>query len=275
MGVLSQLLMEQGILSQTEKVRYETDGRIGKITINRPEKLNAMDSETYRALSEAWTTFQTDDDVWVGIVTGEGNRAFSAGADLTEAVEPGSVEWPEFWRTQEEMLLNNGLDVWKPVIAAVNGYCLAGGLTLLLATDIRIAGESAQFGLSEVKRGILPGNGGTQRAIRQLPHMAAMELLLTGDHVDAERARDWNLVTTVVPDEEVMSVAEEYAARILANGPLAVRAIKELTVRGRNMSLADAMRLEESFQYHLLQTEDAKEGVVAFAEDREPDYRAR
>lgn len=267
--------MPEGILSGTDKVLYEVEDNLATVTINRPDKMNAMDSETYAALSEAWTTFQRDDDAWVAIVTGAGDRAFSAGADLEEAVEPGDVEWPEFWHTQEEMLLNNGLEIWKPVIAAVNGYCLAGGTTLLLATDIRVAGEGAQFGLSEVKRGILPGNGGTQRAVRQLPYTAAMELLLTGDHVDADQAAEWGLVNTVVPDEDVMATAERFAERTLSNGPLAVQAIKELAVRGRNMALPDAMRLEESFQHHLLQSEDAKEGVQAFAEDREPDYHAR
>lgn len=267
--------MTDGILSRTDKVRYDVEGRVATVTINRPDKMNAMDSETYAALSEAWRRFQRDEGTWVAIVTGAGDRSFSAGADLTEAVEPGSVEWPEFWRTQEEMLLNKGLEVWKPVIAAVNGYCLAGGTTLLLATDIRIAGEGAEFGLPEVERGILPGNGGTQRAIRQLPYAVAMELLLTGDHFDAEHAKSWGLVNAVVPDDEVMSTAEAYAERIVSNGPLAVQAIKELAVRGRNMALPDGIRLEESFQQHLLQTDDAKEGVAAFAEGRQPDYEGR
>lgn len=267
--------MSDDILPHTEKVQYEVEDRIAFVTINRPDKLNSMDTETYAALSEAWMTFQEDDSAWVAVVTGEGDRAFSAGADLTEAVEPGAVDWPEFWQTQDEMLLNNGLDVWKPVIAAVNGYCLAGGTTLLLATDIRVAGESATFGLPEVTRGILPGNGGTQRAIRQLPYTAAMELLLTGDHFDAEQAAEWNLVNEVVPDDEVEATAVEFADRIIANGPLAVQAIKELAVRGRNMSLADGIRLEESFQHHLMETQDAKEGVTAFAEDREPEYEGR
>jgi len=267
--------MADSILAETEKVLYDVDDELATVTINRPDKLNAMDSETYAALSAAWREFQTDEDTWVAIVTGAGDRAFSAGADLEEAIEPGEIEWPAFWRTQEEQILNNGLEIWKPVIAAVNGYCLAGGTTLLFATDIRIAGESAQFGLSEVKRGILPGNGGTQRAARQLPYTAAMEMLMTGDHVGADRAAEWELVNRVVPDDEVMATAEEFAERILSNGPLAVQAVKELAVRGRNMSLADAMRLEGSFQHHLLQSEDAKEGVMAFAEDRDPKYRNR
>jgi E-phenylitaconyl-CoA hydratase len=147
-------------------------------------------------------------------------------------------------------------------------------MTMLLATDIRIVGADAEFGLSEVKRGILPGNGGTQRTIRQLPYPAAMEMLLTGDRVDADQADEWGLVNEVVSPEEVVPTAEAYAERILSNGPLAVQAIKELAVRGRNMSLADGIRLEESFSRHLFETEDAVEGVEAFREDREPEWQA-
>lgn len=257
-------------LTQTDKIQYSVDDHLARVTLNRPEKLNAMDPEMYTALSEAWIEIRDDPAVWVAIVTGAGERAFSAGADLERTISPGEQPWDEFWRTQEEMILNRGLDVWKPVIAAVNGYCLAGGMTMLLATDIRIAGENAQFGLSEVKRGILPGNGGTQRTIRQLPYPAAMELLLTGDHVDAAQAEEWGLVNTVVPPADVLETAEAYADRILANAPLAVQAIKELAVRGTDMPLSDGIRLERSFSHHLHMTDDAEEGVAAFREDRDP-----
>lgn len=261
------------VLSETNKVLYEVDDRLARVTINRPEKMNAMDPETYQALSEAWIRIRDDPDVWAAIVTGAGDRAFSAGADLETSITPGEEAWDSFWRTQEEMILNRGLEVWKPVIAAVNGYCLAGGMTLLLATDVRIAGTDASFGLSEVKRGILPGNGGTQRTIRQLPYPVAMELLLTGDRMGSEEAERWGLINEVVPPDDVLSTAEVYADRILANAPLAVQAIKELAVRGRNMALPDALRLEQSFGRHLRETRDATEGVTAFREDREPEYR--
>lgn len=260
-------------LPNTDKVLYEVDGHLATVTINRPDKMNAMDPETYRALSEAWIRIRDDPDVWAAIVTGAGTDAFSAGADLEATIRPGEGGWDAFWRTQEEMILNRGLEVWKPVIAAVNGYCLAGGMTLLLATDLRIAGENASFGLSEVKRGILPGNGGTQRTIRQLPYPIAMEFLLTGERVGSEEAARWGLVNEVVPADEVLATAEAYAERILANAPLAVQAIKELAVRGRNLPLPDALRLEQSFGRHLNETEDAMEGVTAFREDREPEFR--
>lgn len=260
------------VLSATDKILYEVEDNLARVTLNRPEKLNAMDPEMYTALSEAWIEIRDDPDVWVAIVQGAGDRAFSSGADLEKTIRPGERDWDAFWRTQEDMILNRGLEVWKPIIAAVNGYCLAGGMTLLLATDIRIAGDDASFGLSEVKRGILPGNGGTQRTIRQLPYPAAMELLLTGDRVDAEKALEWGLLNEVVAPENVRETAEAYAERILSNGPLAVQAIKELAVRGRDMPLDEGIRLEGSFGRHLQMTEDAEEGVQAFREDREPEW---
>ncbi len=263
------------VLESTDKILYEVEGNIARVTLNRPEKMNAMDPEMYTALSEAWIEIRDDPDVWAAIVRGAGDRAFSSGADLEKTIRPGEGEWDAFWRTQEDMILNRGLEVWKPIIAAVNGYCLAGGMTLLLATDIRIAGEEASFGLSEVKRGILPGNGGTQRTIRQLPYPAAMELLLTGDFVDAEKAHEWGLLNEVVAPETVDETAESYAERIVSNGPLAVQAIKELAVRGRDMSLSDGIRLESSFNRHLQMTADADEGVRAFREDREPEWEGR
>lgn len=259
-------------LERTDKVHYGVEDHLARVTIDRPEKHNAMDPETYRALSEAWIAIRDDPDVWAAIVTGAGGAAFSSGADLEATITPGEDGWDDFWRTQEEPILNNGLEVWKPIVAAVNGYCLAGGMTLLLATDVRIAGEDATFGLSEVKRGILPGNGGTQRTIRQLPDAIAKELLLTGDRIDAAEAARWGLVNEVVPPDEVMATAEEYAARLLANAPLAMQAIKELAVRGRDLSLRDGIRLEESFSRHLHETADAREGVEAFREGREPEW---
>jgi E-phenylitaconyl-CoA hydratase len=268
-------MIDGEVLAETEKVLYEVEDNLARITLNRPDKLNAMDPETYQALSEAWIEVRDDPEVWAVIVTGAGDRAFSAGADLEKTISPGEQEWDSFWRTQEGMILNNGLEMWKPVIAAVNGYCLAGGMTMLLATDIRIAGVDASFGLSEVKRGILPGNGGTQRTIRQLPYPIAMEMLLTGDWVDAETAHQWGLVNEVVESDEVMETAEEYARRLLDSAPLAMQAIKELAVRGHEMSMEEGIRLEESFSRHLHQTDDAEEGVAAFREDREPEWEGR
>ncbi len=256
------------------KVIYEVKERVAYITINRPEAMNAMDPDVYAGLSKAWTDFRDDNDAWVAIITGAGEKAFTAGADLKKTI-PRVPEKADFWLTQKEMILNRGLEVWKPVIAAVNGYCLAGGMTLLLATDIRIAAEHAVFELSEVKRGILPANGGTQRALRQLPYAIAMEMLLLGRRLTAQEALAYGLINKVVPMKDLMPTAEKCARGICENGPLAVRAIKELAVRSQSLPLEHGMRLEESFQRFLLSTEDAKEGPKAFAEKRKPVYKAK
>jgi len=253
---------------------YEKKDRIAYLTINRPEAMNAMDPETYTELSEAWTDVRDDPDVWVAIITGAGDRAFSAGADLKKTIGRPVEAW-HFWQTQEEQILNRGLEVWKPIIAAVNGYCLAGGMTLLLATDIRIAAEHATFGLSEVSRGILPGNGGTQRTIQQLPYPIAMYFLLTGERMNAEDALRAGLINKVVPLPDLMPEAERIARKICENAPLAVRAIKELAVRGKYLPIEYGLRFEQAIQRVLSTTEDAREGPTAFAEKRKPSYTGR
>ncbi len=253
-------------------IDVSVDNGICTITINRPERMNAMDAEHYKALSQAWTRVRDDGDIRCAIITGAGERAFSAGADIKSyltAPKPLS----EMWLTQQDQLLNRGLEVWKPIIAAVNGYCLAGGMTLLLATDIRIAAEHATFGVSEVKRGIIPGNGGSQRILDQLPYAIGMELLLTGDTLDAARAAHFGLVNRVVPGEKLMQTAREYAARIAANAPLAVQAAKELAVRSREMDRVTGLRVESVVQRLLQVTEDAREGPAAFADKRTPNFR--
>ncbi|MHB8575202.1 MAG: enoyl-CoA hydratase/isomerase family protein [Dehalococcoidia bacterium] len=245
--------------------------KVAYLTFNRPEAMNAMDPEMYRQLSEAWIEVRDNPDIWCALITGAGDRAFTAGADLKKTI-PRRPELWEFWQTQSEQILNRGLEVWKPVVAAVNGYCLAGGMTLLFATDIRVASEHAVFGISEVKRGILPGNGGTQRAIRQLPYPIAMELLLIGDTLTAQQALQYGLINKVVPREQLMETAEVYARKLVANAPLAVRAIKELAVRSQYLHLSDGLRLESSIQQVLRQSEDASEGPRAFAEKRTPNW---
>src|SRR5260370_17327771 len=155
-----------------------TEG-VALITINRPERLNALDTEDYAGLSQAWQTVRDDSAIRVAVITGAGEKSFSTGADLKSFI-PKPPELAELLLTQKSQLLNRGLEVWKPVIAAVNGYCLGGGMTLLLAADIRVAAEHATFSVAEVKRGVFPANGGTQPLAPQLPHAIAMEKLLTG-----------------------------------------------------------------------------------------------
>jgi enoyl-CoA hydratase/carnithine racemase len=248
------------------------DDGIAVITINRPDKRNALDAEHYQALSEAWTRVRDDDAIRVAIITGAGDKVFSAGADLKSWIGR-KVPLSEMWQTQKGMLLNRGLEVWKPVIAAINGHCLAGGMTLMLATDLRVSADHATFALNEVKRGIIPANGGTQRLPAQLPHAIAMEMLLIGDAIDAQTAARWGLVNRVVPAAQVMQTALELARRVAANAPLAVQAIKELALSGQSDGLAAGLRFEQFVQKVLQASEDAAEGRQAFAGKRPPSFK--
>ena len=247
---------------------------IALITINRPERLNAMDSEHYAGLSRAWCAVRDDPAIRVAIITGAGEKSFTTGADIKSFLT-APAELSEMWLTQRDQLLNRGLEVWKPVIAAVNGYCLGGGVTLMLACDIRVAAPHATFNLAEVKRGVIPGNGGTQRVLDQLPYPIAMEMLLTGDAMDAETAARWGLINKVVPQDQLLEVAFAYAKKIAANAPLAVQAAKELAIRSREMDRATGLRFEAVINRMLSMTEDAKEGPAAFAAKRAPDFKGR
>ena len=244
------------------------------ITLNRPERRNALDAEHYELLSKAWCTVRDDSDIRVAVITGAGDRAFCAGADLKSFVGR-DTELAELWLTQQNQLLNRGLEIWKPVIAAVNGACVGGGMTLLLGTDIRVASEQATFSLAEVKRGIVAANGGTQRILQQLPYAIAMELLLTGDSIDARQAERWGLVNKVTPLDTVVDTALDYARRIGENAPLALQAAKELAIRSRDMDLTTGLRMEQLVNRILHQSQDTKTAKQAFAEKRKPKFEGK
>jgi E-phenylitaconyl-CoA hydratase len=255
-------------------IDFHLDDGVALVTINRPERLNAMDTEHYRLLSETWIRIRDDNEIRVAVITGSGDRSFSVGADLKSFLgrPPGLAE---FLLSQKDQLLNRGLEVWKPIVAAINGYCVGGGMTLMLATDIRFAAPHATFGLSEVKRGVFPANGGTQRVLEQLPHPIAMEMLLTGDPIDAETAARWGLINRVVPADALLDTAMATARRIALNAPLAVQSAKELAVRSRDMELATGLRLEQAMLRLLQTSEDVQEGTQAFAEKRTPSFKGR
>lgn len=255
-------------------IDLEVDDGVALITMNRPERMNALDAEAYAQLSAAWTRVRDDGSIRVAIVTGAGEKAFTTGADLKSFVGK-QTDLSQFWLTQQGQLLNRGLEVWKPVIAAVNGYCIGGGMTLLLGTDLRIATPTATFGLSEVQRGVVAGNGGTQRVLEQLPYAIGMEMLLTGRRLDAATAERWGLVNRVVPQEQLLPTAFELAREIAANAPLAVQASKELAVRSRDVDRVTGLRLEQAMNQVLQFTEDAQEGPAAFAERRPAEFKGR
>ena len=247
-----------------DEVTYEVSERVASIGLNRPEKLNAMTDAMYAAIGAAVREAEADSEVRCIVISGSG-RAFTSGHDLGEFA--GRSEWRP-WRPER---FDNGLECAKPVIGAVQGYCLAGGLELALFCDIRIADETAQFGCPEVRWGILHGYG----ALR-LPGLIggsdAMRLLLTGEFIDAAEALRIGLVSEVVAPERLASRARELAAAIAANGPAAIRMTKELAQRGRDASLADGLRIYQEYSRIAFGSEDAREGLTAFAERRDPQY---
>ena len=260
-----------------ERILYEKDGRIALITINRPERRNAIDARTSFELKKAFTDFNDDDDLWVAILTGAGDKAFSAGNDLVAMSElmAGKLKLdPEIARTPFGGI-TRGFECWKPIIAAINGYCLAGGLEIAVSCDIRVAAEHATFGVPEVTRAIIPGASGTQRLPRMLPKGIALELLITGGHFDAEWALRYGLVNHVVPADQVMPKAREIAEAICQNGPLAVRAVKESALRGLEMTMEEGLKQENQFSAKVMASEDAREGPLAFAQKRKPEYQGR
>jgi enoyl-CoA hydratase/carnithine racemase len=263
-------------LPEFENVIYEKKDRLAYVTLNRPDRRNAIDPQTSHELRQAFEDFRDDDDAWVAIVTGAGEVAFSAGADLVamaKAMAGGTAEGVPM--NVPFAGITRNFECYKPMIAAINGYCLAGGLELALCCDIRVAAEHAEFGLPEPKRAIIPGAGGTQRLPRAVPLAFAMELMLTGDRFDAQTALRFGLVSRVVPADKVIATAEEIAGKILECGPLAVRAVKQAVLQGGEMALEDGLKLESTLIGTVFASEDAREGPRAFAEKRKPEYRGR
>jgi E-phenylitaconyl-CoA hydratase len=255
-------------------VQVEVKDHIATVLLNRPEAMNAIDPEMRQALIQTWNRVRDDDDIWVVVVTGAGDKAFCAGADLKKTLpDSESFAAQTFGKPPVSPVAHMETD--KPLIAAINGYAMGGGLELALACDIRIASETAQFALSEAKVGSIPGSGGTQRLPRAIGLSDAMLMLLTGDRVDAKEALRTGLVSKVVPPAQLMPTALEIAGKIAANAPLSVRAIKRLVKRGMDLPLGSAIDAERYVFGLLYQSEDRIEGRKAFAEKRKPKYKGR
>ena len=260
-------------------ISYEVRGHTAYITIRRPQAMNALGPEQQAEIVEVWHTFRDDPEAWVAIITGEGDRAFCAGADL-KTYTPVLGERDIYDLRQDADRpgfggITRGLNIWKPIIAAVNGYALAGGLELALACDIRVASENAVFGCSEVQRGFHHCDGGTVRLPLIVGLGNALRMQLTGEHIGAEEALRIGLVSEVTPPDGLMPAAERYAAAIAANGPLGVRSAKESMIRSLGRALEDALRFENVLFSTLTRTEDFAEGPRAFAEKRPPVWKGR
>jgi enoyl-CoA hydratase/carnithine racemase len=257
-----------------QAIWYEAGDGVATVILNRPDVLNAMNNAMRLELLEVFTLLRTDDEVRAVVVTGAGDRAFSAGADIREFLEP-SV--PVRFREQHKRIdFRREMDRCpQPIIAAIRGFALGGGLELALACDIRIAAEDAQLGLTEINLGIIPGGGGTQRLPRVVGRGKALEMVLTGARVPAAEALRLGLVERVVPVAELMQTAADLARTIADKAPVALRYAKEAVVAGLELPLADGLRLENDLATLLRTSEDRVEGARAFVEKRKPRWSGR
>jgi len=266
------------------QVLFEKRDHVALVTLNRPEARNAFSPEMLVRLGGVWEEVRNDDQIRVAIVTGAGDKAFCAGADLGKLIPliSGARQPEDEWdrkALEAPDLIGNGLlrtfDAGKPVIAAINGHAIAGGMELAQGTDLRIGVESAKLGVQEVKWAIFPGGGSTVRLPKQLPYARAMELLLTGDLITAAEAYDLGFLNRVVPEGQAVEAAMELAEKIAANGPIAVQAIRKSARECQGRTEEEAMKMESRFAAPVFRTEDAREGPRAFMEKRKPVYKGR
>lgn len=261
----------------------DRDGAIVRLTMNRPAVKNALNPEMLSRMADAWEMVENDDDVRVVVLTGAVG-AFCAGADLDQLITrmlkglPPQDEFEKRCREDPQVIFKGLLRnyrITKPLIAAVEGPCIAGGTEIIQATDIRIAGESATFGISEVRWGLFPMGGSTVRLRRQIPYTKAMELLLTGDHYTAAQALEMGLIGRVVKDGAALDEAYRVANRIAQNGPLAVRAIKRSVLESEGLPEKEGLEIEQRIGQAVFASEDAREGPRAFKEKRAPQFKGR
>jgi len=261
-------------MNNYKTVLYQADDHVATVTLNRPDVHNAQNDTLRRELHQIFTALTIDDDVKVIVVTGAGDRAFSAGADIREFVEPASpVQLRERRKRIEYRAMMDRCS--QPIIAAINGFALGGGLELALACDIRIAAENATLGLTEINLAIIPGGGGTQRLPRLIGKGKALEMILTGARIPAAEALRLGIVERVVPAGEALKAATELARTIAEKAPIALRYAKEAVVKGLGMSLEDGLRLEGDLSTLLRTTEDRAEGAKAFLEKRTPRWTGK
>lgn len=257
-----------------ECIRFEVKEKIAYLTINRPNVLNALNWRTMQEIHHAFKKSKDDAGVAGVIITGSGEKSFAAGADIKEIATHDPVGAKEFSHASQE-ILHFVEHFRKPVIAAVNGFCLGGGCELAMACHMRIASENSKFGLPEVNLGIIPGNGGTQRLPRLVGKGRALELILTGNMIDAQEAYRIGLANRVVPLNELMGTAEEILRTIFTKGPIAIKLALEAVNEGMELSLPQGVQHETNLFGLCFSTEDMKEGAEAFMEKRKPNFKGK
>jgi len=254
-------------------IKYEKDNRIAIFTIDNPKVLGALSVQAFNELHDALVDFRDDDNLLVGILTGTGDKIFSAGVDIKDFLPFIKRSATRPWIVPGSLMRR--LELWKPVIAACNGLTYGGGLEMSLACDFRIASENAKFAMPEAKLGVFPGGGGTQRLPITIPRGLALEMLFTGKSIDAQEAYRIGLVNRVVPLEQLMPTVRQIALDICENGPLAVRAIKECVYKSIGMNIDEGLKLEEYFARVTVESDDFNEGTSAFIEKRKPQFKAK
>lgn len=254
-------------------VDFVKEGHIAYITLNRPEAMNSLDPEAIARLAEIWAEVKNNPDIRVAVLTGAGEKSFCTGTDMKKTPVPDECMASLYYKDGQPIIPH--MDMWKPIIACINGYAVGGGLEMALACDLMICSTNAKFGLTETKVASLAGLNGTQCLPRAIPRAVAMKMLLTGDLIDSQEAHRIGLVSDVVEPDKLMGLAKQYAEKIASNAPLSVMAAKQAVVRGMDMPLSHAIDFSFFLWGSLRDTEDRKEGFKAFAEKRKPQYQGK
>jgi len=254
-------------------VDFEVTDHVAYITLNRPETMNALDPESIERLDEIWNVVKDDSQIRVSVITGAGEKSFCTGTDMKKTPPPAECMASIYLREGQPVI--PAMKMWKPIIAAINGYAVGGGLEIALACDMRIASSNAKFGLTEAKVASLAGLNGTQCLPRAIPQAVAMKMLLTGELISAEESLRYGLVSDVVEPNELMDLAKELAEKIASAAPLSIQAAKQAAVLGLDMPLEHGIAFSHLLWGILRDTEDRKEGFAAFSEKRKPVYQGK